>query len=267
MADNAAWHAAWTLGREGWPGLTLPEEAFVAFLQAKGLDPRADVRWADLYLACGCALADRAALAIFEAEVFPAIDLMAARERIPAPLLDEIRQDVREKLFVTREGAKGKIHDYSGTGDLRKWVRMVAVRVWLNKTRGKNAVTYEDRMLEGLLGTGDDPELEYMKRLYAQQFKRAFGEAFASLDPRSKNLIRYAFIDRLTLEQIGVVYGISRSSAARGVDKAHKTLADAVRASLVKHLGVSREEYESILRLIQSRLSVTLQTLSGQSVP
>ncbi len=256
----------WTEARAAWPTLHVERHAFEAFAHARIAPetPSSDPIWADLYLACACSQRDRAALQIFETQFLSEVDRLGRKGNVSPVLLDEVRQELREKLFVGRAGAHPKILDYSGTGSLRKWIRMVVVRVWLNAAiRGPRETPHEDRILDGLLGSGGDTELEYMKRLYMFEFKKSFYDAFNSLQARDKNLIRYTFVDGLILDEIGIVYGISRSSAARWLQKAHNRLTLAIRSQLIERLNIDRAEYDRILSLILSQIEVTMERLVG----
>ena len=85
----------------------------------------------------------------------------------------------------------GKIAEYGGRGDLRRWVRSVAVRTCLNELRkGRREVLVDDEQLiaQHAIAT-DDPEIEYMKRTYAHEFRAAFGEALGQLGSREQTLL------------------------------------------------------------------------------
>src|SRR5262249_38270957 len=149
---------------------------------------------------------DAAALAAFEEAFFTEVDLAARRVGGAGPSPDELRQVLRHRLFVAEPGARPKIVEYSGRGALRIWVRIAALRTALNsavKEAGEGAL--ETDALAILVGAGDDPELTYMKRVYTDAFKRAFDDAFAELESRERNLLRYAFGNGLTVDAIGAM--------------------------------------------------------------
>ena len=131
----------------------------VAFAAAR-LEPSAEaddalaaLRAADLYLACACADGDRAALVAFDRHYMREVDIALARMRMPAPRVADVKQLVRQRLFVG-DGVPGKIVEYGGRGDLRRWVRSVAVRTCLNDLRkGKHEVLTDERVISGYLGT------------------------------------------------------------------------------------------------------------------
>src|SRR6185295_8532110 len=116
----------------------------------------------------------------------------------------------------------GKISEYAGRGDLRRWVRAVAVRTCLNDLRkGKHEIlTDDDQLIAQHAMPGDDPEIEYMKRTYAGQFKAAFSEALGTLGAREQTLLRYHHVDGLNIDEIGAIYRIHRVTAFRWLEKA-----------------------------------------------
>jgi RNA polymerase sigma-70 factor (ECF subfamily) len=142
-------------GRTAWPGLALEDEAFVAFvaerLPGEGdvKDLVADLPAADLYLACACAHGIAAAVEAFDRRYFGDVDAVLARIRVPGATADDVRQMLREKLFVATAEGPPRIAEYSGKGALAGWFRVTATRLALNLTRGKREDLVDDeRLLE-----------------------------------------------------------------------------------------------------------------------
>jgi hypothetical protein len=81
----------------------------------------------------------------------PVIDVMVESAS------DELRQNVRERLFLGTPDAPPRIASYSGEGDLRHWVRVVAMRAALNLTRGPERVFSDEQALGRLPDVADDP--------------------------------------------------------------------------------------------------------------
>ena len=108
---------------QAWPGVTVDAERFAAYVRERAVDvERAPM--ADLYLACACEAGDPAALAAFESHFMREVGVAAAKLRAAAGIADEARQVVRELLFV----GKRAIGSYAGRGDLRGWIRVIAMR-------------------------------------------------------------------------------------------------------------------------------------------
>jgi RNA polymerase sigma-70 factor (ECF subfamily) len=117
-----------------------------------------------------------------------------------------------------------------------------------------------DALLHSLVTSGD-PELENAKAHYVEQFKQAFSAALRGLPARDRTLLRQHVIDGLTIDQLGALYHVHRATAARGLERARRAVLAATRARLSATLQVRTGELDSILRLIRSRIEVTLRWL------
>ena len=183
------------------------------------------------------------------------------------PHREDVAREVRHRLLIGDTGEVPKIASYTGRGELRAWVRIAASRTALNLAkRAAREQPFAVDVLTFLVGTGDDPEMAYFKRMYTEQFRLAFAEAFAVLEDREKTLVRYAFGDEMTVDQVGAVYRVHRATAARWMAKAHAKLVSKLRAALVRRLGVGKKELASILRLIRSQFEITLQRYLGSDL-
>lgn len=205
----------------------------------------------DLYLACGCAQGDAAALAALERDVLPQVQRALARLRLGSDDRVEVIQVLRERMLVAKDGRRG-IAAYDGRAALATWLRVCATRLGQrHAARGSRTVDL-DAALDQLAPGVPDPELAYLKRHYAAQFATAFGDAVASLTPRERNLLRYSVFDELGIDQIAAIYHMHRATAARQIKQARRALAEATRQRLRATLGISESELDSILRVLTS---------------
>ncbi|HEU4410222.1 MAG TPA: sigma-70 family RNA polymerase sigma factor [Polyangiaceae bacterium] len=260
--------------RAAWPDVELSDEAFVRFVASK-LPVVTEVEeslralhTADLYLACGCARGEARALARFELACGPPIERALDRLRVPTQQRVEIRQQVRQRLLAPRPNLEGgaplppRIADFSGRGSLGSWVRVVAAREAVERVRrqGREQPT-EDDELARRLEPDAGPELVHLKQLYRDEFKAAFAEAIAALPKRDRALLRQHALDGLSIDRLAALYDIHRATAARRVEAARRAVFEQTRLSLGRRLRVSAEELDSVMRLIRSRLDVTLGPL------
>lgn len=253
----------WTLvgeGRAAWPELPLAGKDLVEFIGRQVTPELAEaaldgLRPADLYLACACARGLTSALATFERDYTREVDIALARMRIDGARLADVKQLVRQRLFVA-----GKIAEYGGRGDLRRWVRSVAVRTCLNDLRkGKREILVDDDQLIAQHAiAADDPEVEYMKRTYAAEFKAAFADALAQLGAREQTLLRYHHVDGLNIDEIGAIYRVHRVTAFRWLEKAKEQLVKATLERLRARLQLPPAELDSVLRMIRSQIHLSL---------
>ncbi|MBI2893248.1 MAG: sigma-70 family RNA polymerase sigma factor [Deltaproteobacteria bacterium] len=219
----------------------------------------AALRTDDLYLACACAAGDQRALLEFERIHASEIDVAAARMRAPPATVDEARQILRQQLFVVRTGGSKGIASYSGRGELRAWFRITALREVLRLVKGaRKDQPLDDEALYDVLSPADSPELGHMKALYRAEFVAAFREAIASLTAKERTLLRQQAIDGLSVDQLGALYGVHRATVARWVAKARQKLLSRTRRSLMAKLKIGAADLDSILRLVRSRIDLSL---------
>jgi RNA polymerase sigma-70 factor (ECF subfamily) len=263
---------AYASARAAWPTLASVTEAELrAWIAARAHagggtagdhDPGAELRVTDLYLACACARGDGVAIALFEQHFLGEVDHAAAKLRVSPPVADEARQVVRDLLFVGRGGSPPAISSYAGRGDLRGWTRVVAMRELLKiRARDSKEVPIGDEALLDALSPANDPELELARERYREVFARAFRDALARLPPRDRGLLRHLLIDGFTLDTIGGMYGVHRATAARWVASARQDLLDGTKAGLAKELALSGDEVDSVIRIVRSRLDLSVERL------
>ena len=199
----------------------------------------------DLYLAFACASGDRAALAVFEAELAPVMQRAIARIQLPAGACDDVLGALREKLFVAAHGRAPLIADYSGRGRIAAWLRSLAVHAALKVRRAQ-------RRQVGLDEADDlpiaDPELARLRGGDAAAFRAAFDQAFARLTREQRALLRQHFLDGLTFESLGRMYGVHVSTVWRRLETARTALVAAVRAQLAAALGAGASTVNGIVR-------------------
>lgn len=259
-------------GRAAFPSVDLAEAAYAAHVasvlppgEGRAADLRA-LRAADLYLACACAGGVRAALDAFALRFDDEVKRAAAKSRVRA---DDLAQMLHQRLFVAPPGegpGRPRIADYGGQGDLRAWVRVGVARlvIDLKRTRSGNEEPVGGGEAQGGWGIpspADDPELDYLKRLYRHEFAVAFEEALGTLTAEQRNALRHQFAEKLGIDQVAAIHGIHRATAARRLAQAREALLAETRRRLSTKLKLSRHELESVIRLIESQLHVSVSRL------
>ncbi|WP_394829334.1 transcriptional regulator [Pendulispora albinea] len=215
----------------------------------------------DLELASACARGEIEAIATFEARYFREIDVALARIARSSADRSEIAQRVRERFFVAPPGGRPRIAEYAGRGELRNWARAGIVRIVLQfVTRRPRDVPTEDALfLAGLASNEPSPEMAYLKARYGAEFKASFERAANVLTPRERNLLRHGILDGLTSDELGALFGVHRATAARWLASARERLSDELRRDLSARLEVPSAELDSLLRVMQSSLEITLR--------
>jgi RNA polymerase sigma-70 factor, ECF subfamily len=173
--------------------------------------------------------------------------------------VEEVKQIVRTLLFVADGDRAAGIADFAGRGTLRGWVRVIATRELLRIRRKTSKETpLEEHILNDLESNGD-PEIERLKQIYQTQVANSLREALGNLDVRDRLLLRYQICDHLSIDEIAAIYQVHRATAARWLAKARSSLLDLTRERLAILLSVDPSETDSILRLVQSQLDVSLE--------
>jgi RNA polymerase sigma-70 factor, ECF subfamily len=259
-----------------WPDVALPPESFARHLaRAAGAgagDPLAAlvrVHAVDLYLAAACAEGVPGAVARFEAQHLAGLGAaLAGAVRVSAAEVDELRQRLRIKLLVGEpERARPPlVATYAARGPLAAWVRVAAVREALSLVRdegiGARASLRAAREADGSgAARAADPELAVMKGRYRRDFEAAFAGALRGIPDRERALLRLHTLGGLSLEKIGAIYAVDRSTVSRWLADARRALLDGTERGLRESLGLAPPEVESIARLLASQLEIDLPEL------
>jgi RNA polymerase sigma-70 factor (ECF subfamily) len=247
--------------RAVWTAVPLADEDFVAFLgrslpeEAAG-DLRA-VRAADLWLVCAFGRGIPGASEALD-ECYLAREAAAlARLGAPQPMIDDVLQEIRKRLFEMQADKTGEAC-YAGRGSLGGWLRVAAVRS-MNRRR-------ERRARELMMGSGpvlfappeDEPEMALLLRDHKVALTAAFQEALASLPHRDRSVLRYHFVEGLNIDELGSLYHVHRSTAARWIERACRTLSEQTRDVFTRRISVGEATFQRLVGLIESRVAVEL---------
>jgi len=261
------------LAQRTYPMFHVPPVAFVAYLGERlpaGIPAARALRrmhTTDLYLACACARGDVRAIAVFEDRCLSRLDRVLGGMGVDADVCAEVKQEIRSRVLVS-QGNRAEIVDFSGLGDLRGWVRVMAVRQALRLLgRARREVSVEDGELAQHLVDASTPDVAYAKGIYRQEFQRAFDGALRALPARARTLLRQHYVDGLTLDELGRLYRVHRATVARLLSRARELVLDATRAEMRDQLAVPSAELDSILRMIRSQIEVSLCALRHRARP
>ena len=193
--------------RRAWPALDLNEPLLVRFIveRASSVGDLDVARAPDWALASECARGSRRALAVVQAKLRRAIAPSVRKLKLGEADVESALQRVATDLFVTSPDRPAGITRYDGRGDLTGWLRVAAVRAGLKVIRvgDRHASVELEQIGERLPGAGGDPDSAYLKALYRPVFQRAFQEAFASLSPRDRTLLKQSLLDGLSIDVLG----------------------------------------------------------------
>jgi RNA polymerase sigma-70 factor (ECF subfamily) len=216
----------------------------------------------ELALAQAASRGHAAAIALLERSHRGVLDGVCARYAGATHSAADLRQILREKLYVAPPGGRPRLADYAGLGELASWLRITAVRMFLDLGRRKDRAR-EVPSDDGELAMPDpgDLSLEVIKAEYRAAVREAMRDAAAALDLADRHLLHQHFIAGLTIDELGVALGIHRATAARRVARARAALVDGTRARLAARLQLSGEELDEVIGMVLSRLDVSIPRL------
>ena len=259
------------------PGL-LNAELFVPYVAARlpaDSEPQVAmeaVHAGDLFLAWACLQRDPAAIRSFHARYLQRLEGPLRRLDSTTGFAEEVRDRLAQDLLVGTSDRSPKIQEYAGRGELWSWVRITALRSAIKlRQRSSREVAVEQSMLDALAGSpddpdlipGGDPELSALKDRFADNFKDAFEGAFTALSVRERNVLAQFHLDGLTTDQLGALYRVHRVTVSRWLSRARTTLLSSTRATLMKRLDLTPSECDSVIRIVQSQLDLTLERIIG----
>jgi RNA polymerase sigma-70 factor (ECF subfamily) len=225
------------------------------------------MRTVDLYLARACILELPGAVAAFEAQLFPEIDAALGHLGVEHAVVDETKQVLREKLFVRGASDAPLLANYAGRGSLRSWLRAIAVRTAMRMIRvTKRNLTFDEDGLFEMPSPADSPELHHFKQYHRDDFKAALSHALAALAARERTILRQHFLDGLNIDQLGALYRVHRSTAARWIAAARKSVLERTHQLMKERLRLHPTELNSFVRLLQSNLDVSIERLLQSEV-
>jgi RNA polymerase sigma-70 factor (ECF subfamily) len=264
LPDDAELRRLFDDARAAWRPIEVPFAVFVARMQDGGRSagwPTVSAHARDVYLACACSASDATALARFEQHYLQSARAAIARVDSSADFIAEVQQVVRERLLVGREA---KIKEYRGSGALAGWARTAAVRAALNMRRSEKL---QARLAQPRAAEEEpllDPQLAIVKRRYEVDIGGALQRALAGLDCDDRLLLRYHYVDRLTLAKIAVLQKTSVSTIFRRLSAVAEAVRVSVKQDLGERLRLSTESLDSLLRIVRDDIDLRLSQLLGR---
>lgn len=215
----------------------------------------------DLALALGCARGEPRALAVFEATFGADMDRAIRKSPTLGLSPEEFRQIVREKLFVPAPHTDPRIASYGARAPLAGWVRVTCARTVIDLARRRDdreTLTDDSALLERMPGT-HDPEVELVRRRYAEVLPRAFEAALAKLEPRQRNLLRQRYVHGIAASVLAKSYAVHRATLFTWVEAARTELLVELRVAL-RDL-VAGANLDSVMGVMGSELDLSLRRL------
>jgi RNA polymerase sigma-70 factor (ECF subfamily) len=253
--------------RAAWPDVEVAPDRFAAELGRRlGADAAptalAAVHAADVYLAIAAVAGDAAAAAHVERDFLREADFAARKVRATQEQADDVKGHLRRILFTAEPGRTAGLAEFTGRGDLRGYVRVIATRELIRALeRGRREVAVADDAVFDRFAPVSDAELSFVRRVTRDQVAAALRDALGRLEGHDRALLRYHLVDTWSIDRIAQVYGIHRATAARRLTAARDRLGELMRGELANRLAIADDEVASIVRLVQSKVEVSFERL------
>lgn len=254
-----------TRGTTAWPAFAVGRERFASELVRRlgtELTPAIVVGLHhDIYLAIACADGDAAAVAACEELCAHEVELAVFRLRATPTQADDLRSELRRLLFTSDESRTAAVVAFTGRGDLRGYARVIAARTLARRMRlDRREVELGDEILD-VMTPDIDPEVVYLREHYRADVDAVFRAAIATLPDRSRAVLRYHLLDGWSIDEIGALYHVNRSTAARWLTSAREALGGQIRTALAERLAIPESQVDSIVALVTSRIEISLDRL------
>ncbi|MEO8703993.1 MAG: hypothetical protein ABI867_28340 [Kofleriaceae bacterium] len=263
-----------TEARAAYPALTIDDQELVSAIAARApatelIEYLGRCRSGDLALAVTASKGSELAIGVLERAFRTTLDATCRRFAGPGQTADDLKQILRAKLFVAEPGKLPKIADYAGQGFLDNWLRVTAVRVFLDlakrKDRTREMPAEDDDVLA--LPQPGDLALDVVKAEYRTAVAAAMFEGAQLLEPGDRHLLRQHLVQGLSIDQLGAVLGIHRATAARRIARAKEQLVAETRRQLAIKLRLADHELDEVIGSVMSRLDVSIGKLLATKAP
>jgi RNA polymerase sigma-70 factor (ECF subfamily) len=216
----------------------------------------------ELYLALACGAGDKAALYALQTRYFPTIEDYLARSGFDTRLRQDVFQQVLLRLCA---GETPTILSYGGRAALSSWLHIAVFRFAITLAGKANLATKHDSELsiQKLASSGSDPETHAMLETAKPMFQAALQRTIAELRDRDKTLLRLSFLDGLSIDAIGAMYGVHRATAARWICDIRQRILLNIQNILGTEFGLRSSEFESLAHLVHAELHLSLSRIFG----
>jgi RNA polymerase sigma-70 factor (ECF subfamily) len=211
----------------------------------------------ELALARACALGDADALRVLHDRYLS--QLPGYLRRFDPEVARDAYQRFCERLLVATPARPPGIATYAGHGALMAWLRVGVTRQALNERRDQDR--REQTLADDPVAEGALPELSFIRAQHRGDFDLAFVSAIASLDKRERTILKMCYVDRLSLERIGRIYGVDKSSVSRWLSEARSTLKVNTRAQLKDELRIADVTCDELVAQLEPHFDLTLSRI------
>jgi RNA polymerase sigma-70 factor (ECF subfamily) len=167
--------------------------------------------------------------------------------------VEELLARARARLLVGDVTTEAGLLKYTGRGPVGGFVRTTILRLAIDQKRREPRTTDEIDRLADVVSS--DPTVELMRKQYGGLVAEALRVAWKSLPTDDRLLISYQVFDGLTVDEIGRLLKVHRSTAARRCVTVRERLLVEIRRQLGAQLGAGSTTVDSIMRAVMTGLT------------
>lgn len=244
------------------PGVEVDRDAFRGTLEQRIAEAGAPeaVNAADLLLAFATLAGDQIATRELDRRLVRAVRTAVAR--FEGLHVEELEQQVRQRVLVGDKGSGPKLAKYTGRGAIVAWLKAVAGSLAIDEARKlKPDRSANEDELVATASSEAGPEVSLLNAQQKQHFNAAFKEALTRLTPQERTVMKMKFVDDLAVEDIGRAFAVHRTTAMRWLEKAQAQVMEETRKLMAQRLGLRTSEIKSMLRVMQPSIAERLSRL------
>lgn len=252
--------AAHREGQLRWGEVHLTLELFVSACRDAGVREEAvALRADDLYLAYAAGLGEPHASEALDKQILSSLDPHLRRVGVGADAVSDVLQAIRERLMT---GARPRLLTYDGSVPLRSWIKIIAVRLAIDHVRTSSFAARSERLYATEpADVRPDVATLLAKAQYKAKFERALREELARLPDDHRAVLRQYLVENQSLDTVARRLGVHRVTVNRWLWRAGEQILDNLRRRFQVELGVFAPDFDSLVRLMRSTMSVDLGTL------
>lgn len=245
-------------GGTAWPDFRVTLAELQSYVTRTPLGDSALENAADVVLVCACVKGVPAAISVLDCTIREKVPLFLKRIDRDAEFANEVCQRLHERLLA---GEPPRLATYSGSGPLLNWLRVLTIRLAVDAKRAQPPLSnpFADSFAEHMVADSASPDLQMLKARYGQSLLDAVSRGLRALPRRQRAVLRLYVLAHLTIDEIGRMYDVHRSTAARWIASAERSVFDAVKSEFRERWGLATSDVASLARLIRSQLPISLE--------
>jgi len=214
----------------------------------------------DVVLVCACVNGLPAAANVLDCIIRDNVPMFLKRIDRDAEFANDICQRLHERLLG---GEPPRLATYSGSGPLLNWLRVLTVRLAVDAKRAQPTLSnvFAESLAEHMVADGASPDLQMLKARYGQSLLDAVSRGLRALPRRQRAVLRLYVLASLTIDDLGRMYDVHRSTVARWIASAERSVFDSVKDEFRERWGLATSDVASLARLIRSQLPISLEKL------